>query len=452
MNHRLHRRMTPEYAQGLRQIKMAQVKEASSLDVMNAFKKKKSLKSGNYSTDGQKLRLFGKNIAEHTDKGLRVTNAGYDTPTTYRALNQLGVETKIQKGQVYINRKPYTHGSFVTVPYNEVSKKPFTQHFPKREGTDIVGELRQRKFNRRILETHDYLGGTDIQPQDQRLINKLTGIKSKIPKPSRASAVHHILYRRNYPGLQLNPRNTIPLSRKEHSLVHSFDRLKLNAKLAALRSETNSVTNRLNLLRRRSKKVKMAQIHPKADGIIRQMIEDHGIDKEPFPRGSAFLSPTGEYLRGTGTHYSTVNQYGKILGIGKSGRTKDNPEYEYVDDSDIHKFLSQTGLVRMQYISTRAGYRQSLHVASKLTPAQISRIQSLEKSYEGRSNITMGFAVGPDFEHMDFGEGFRDFMGAYRKHFGEKSAQAEGETNVFNMTYTKSKPHKVKKRYYGDKV
>jgi hypothetical protein len=36
------------------------------------------------------------------------------------------------------------------------------------------------------------LSTSSIQPNDQKEINSITGVKSKIPKPSRATDAHHI--------------------------------------------------------------------------------------------------------------------------------------------------------------------------------------------------------------------------------------------------------------------
>ena len=63
-----------------------------------------------------------------------------------------------------------------------------------------------------------------IQPEDQKLINSITGINTPIPEETKGVNAHHIFYRVNYPKLQFNLNNGIYLSKKYHHEVHSFDR------------------------------------------------------------------------------------------------------------------------------------------------------------------------------------------------------------------------------------
>lgn len=213
-------------------------------DVIKSFKEKKPNKSGNYSTDGESFKLFGNEIARHSDSGLQVSNAGYDTQTTYKALIGMGVDVDMTHGETRINKKPYEHGTFVTIPYKELKENPGEDNILDTSRRRDTNEnlVKMRSLRNRVMNKVNNLSQTAIQPSDQRTINSITGIKSTIPNTIRATAIHHILYRRNSPELQFNQNNVIPLDRKSHSEAHRFDSLKLRARLES----SNREQTRLN--------------------------------------------------------------------------------------------------------------------------------------------------------------------------------------------------------------
>jgi len=101
----------------------------SSNDVVRAFRERRKVSGGNYFTDGNRLYLFGNMIAEHTDHGtIRVTNAGYPTVTTHKALNKLGVGIRSEKSRLFIRGQPYKNGDFVEIPakkgFHEIVNRP----------------------------------------------------------------------------------------------------------------------------------------------------------------------------------------------------------------------------------------------------------------------------------------------------------------------------------------
>jgi hypothetical protein len=63
-----------------------------------------------------------------------------------------------------------------------------------------------------------------IQPNDQLLINSMTGINSPIPEETIGEISHHILLKSFYPKLSLNVNNGITLSKASHKEVHMFDK------------------------------------------------------------------------------------------------------------------------------------------------------------------------------------------------------------------------------------
>ncbi len=75
---------------------------------VQAFLSHRAATVDNTHTDGQALYLFGNKIAEHSPQGIRVTLAGWNTPTTRERLNGLpGVRVHTKAGQAYLNGKPW---------------------------------------------------------------------------------------------------------------------------------------------------------------------------------------------------------------------------------------------------------------------------------------------------------------------------------------------------------
>jgi len=72
--------------------------------VVGAFNRGQSKKVGNTETDGISLWLFGNKIAEHSEGGIWITNAGWKSPTTKERLNGItGVHVTQKKGEWYLN-------------------------------------------------------------------------------------------------------------------------------------------------------------------------------------------------------------------------------------------------------------------------------------------------------------------------------------------------------------
>lgn len=73
-------------------------------DIVDAFQNSRSLKIGNSRTNGESLWLFDNKIAEIRRDGLWITNAGWDSRTTYERLNGLsGVHVRKQRGTLLLN-------------------------------------------------------------------------------------------------------------------------------------------------------------------------------------------------------------------------------------------------------------------------------------------------------------------------------------------------------------
>lgn len=78
-------------------------------EIIAAFLSREKKTIGNSRTDGITLYLHDNAIAMHSLKGtLRITTAGWNTPTTRRRLNGLpGVNVYVKLGQLHLNNQPW---------------------------------------------------------------------------------------------------------------------------------------------------------------------------------------------------------------------------------------------------------------------------------------------------------------------------------------------------------
>ncbi len=201
--------------------------------VIAAFKSKTPLKGRAFSTDGKSFKLFGNTIAKHMKGGIAVSNAGFPTAKTYDSIRALGVNTNIKKGVTTINGKVVDPNSdkFHFISNKDISKErvvlgPKTK---QRTTSDEIRSMRKLREQSRESITGSKKGiplsPTKIQPEDQKKINKITGIKSPLGKPIKAPDSHHLFFKRNQPGLSNNLNNLLPQERLEHAELH-----RLNAK------------------------------------------------------------------------------------------------------------------------------------------------------------------------------------------------------------------------------
>lgn len=218
------------------------------LDAIEAFKKgedyqgyvgKGKNKRLKFEVKGNKLFLLGHNIATKTKDGIKVSNAGFDTGLTYSTLKELGINAKrTPGGKALLHNKEIEaeSGEFVFVPNAEISDQPIrankrttetSTRIPNRTVTE-QSTFRQKVEGRAMREQGRGAGEiplseTAIQPEDQRRINKITGVKSKIPREQRGTAAHHIFPVERIPGLRNNPSQGVMLTRKEHSEIHRLN-------------------------------------------------------------------------------------------------------------------------------------------------------------------------------------------------------------------------------------
>ena len=105
-----------------------------------AFMAHRSYSSGNYSTNGRELRLF-RNLIATNNNGLKITDAGWDTPTTHRALNALpGVSVYTSKGVQYLNGEKWD-GRWKSIRTADLSEGGLTGHFKAVRMAAALGDI-----------------------------------------------------------------------------------------------------------------------------------------------------------------------------------------------------------------------------------------------------------------------------------------------------------------------
>ncbi len=182
--------------------------------------------SGHYKGTGTTIPKGAKDkfiphiIMEKTPKGIIVDNYGYDTGSTYRYWNKAGISTERKGDKMYVGGKPYDfeQGGKMLIPYKNITA-PLA---PKKR---YVGPVRPRQHEMsqqtRLDATGDIKGvpedPTRIQPRDQRLINKITGVKSKVPRRKiLGTESHHLFEYSKYPQMDKMKNIGVGVSHRTH--------------------------------------------------------------------------------------------------------------------------------------------------------------------------------------------------------------------------------------------
>jgi len=285
--HRRNRGQSPEHRKSMKNIhlgiekanRLQRVKQGNELKqklagfgrppqrVLDAFKAKKKEATKSFVSDGKKLLFNGHEVARHTSQGIKVSYAGFPTAMTAATIRGLGIDTRTVKGVTTINgvKIDPTKSDFHLVPTANISNGPFKIGKPKSdfgaENRSIIND--QNVFMRKVRKqaTGDPRqipeDTTAIQPRDQKLINDVTGVKSPIPDKTIGTDTHHILPKKQFPGLRTNVTNGIALSRPGHRELH-----RLNAKLVTLKAMISVDNGMIQLAKNQS-----------ADSIINAFIQ-----------------------------------------------------------------------------------------------------------------------------------------------------------------------------------
>lgn len=201
----------------------------ADMDAIRAFKSKEVYSSGEnhpsgskfkFRSDGKSLFLHDYEVARHHKDGIEVSNAGYDSPLTYKTHQALGINSKGHakhpKGLITLGSKEIdkNSGEWVLVNHADISEEPIIpdtmrknqkaradgtfveRKKPKRE-TAEQASFRERATQKELKEQGKKggkpLSKVNIQKTDQRIINAITGLNTPLPTDKRGQAAHHLL-------------------------------------------------------------------------------------------------------------------------------------------------------------------------------------------------------------------------------------------------------------------
>ena len=226
---------------------------------------------------------------------------------------------------------------------------------------------------------------------DEQEENKDKGSASNIKTNTKGNRAFN--KRRKEMGL-----DPVPVVQPKRGLIASLKKKqKLRLKLAALGMN--------NMTYQGSKPVKIhKKKHPEVRKAAEEGIEDilrkSGSSVDGSHHQSTFLSSKGDYIGGGADHAQQATEAGHI---GSS------------QDTDVisHEFSTKHSIPRVQTFPMNRGGEEktTVQIGSKLNSTQLRSIRDIEKSGK-----TLGFAVGPQGNSQDVGDGFRDMMKAIRKH------------------------------------
>ncbi len=197
-----------------------------------------------------------------------------------------------------------------------------------------------------------------------------------------------------------------PVKEKQKKVKSKLSKLKKKQKVSKIKARLAGLGEQ-NMTYQESKKVKIHKkkhpevrkakeltVHEALRGIGRSIDGSHG--------QSTFLSSEGDFIGGRGplTHIQQIN--------GITGKSTDIHE----QDDIITKFSAEHNLPRVQtFPINKAGEkRTSVGIHSKINKSQLKSLKDLEAG-----GATIGFGVGPTFDNITQGNGYRDLTKALRE-------------------------------------
>ena len=240
--------------------RIAQVRLAYAgppVDVINAFRNKKALKMHaknkkgkelSFQTDGETLFQSGYPIAKHTEKGISFSYQGHPSATTAQAGRMLGINTFHTKGKYYVNGNEVdpTQYDYTEVPFKDIQEGtvkvnkniktvPMT---PEKRQLMKDQDFFSTKARRELKdpETGEIYDQVVVQPEDQREINRVTGLDTPIPEKTIATEIHHSIPKSKVQALRRSTTGAVALSPKSHQEAHFPERfVKRNLRKARLK-------------------------------------------------------------------------------------------------------------------------------------------------------------------------------------------------------------------------
>jgi len=264
---------------------------SADFEAIEAFKNKEEYTSGKnpkisgakwkYRSDGQTLFLHDTPVARHHKDGIEVSNGEHDTPLGAETHNALGINSRPSKhqenGMAIVGGKEVdkNSGEWVLVKHEDILKEPVRLLTPNnmRKTTNVkpkyplTKKLTKKRSNQ---EQHDFseaaiiqgreegnvelglpLSKINIQPDDQKSINDITGINSPIGFKKRGTEAHHILGYSANGGvgrkLDLNKKkgdirnNSIMIPSDSHEFISNFQKSSPKQNLKRLRQMDSKI-------------------------------------------------------------------------------------------------------------------------------------------------------------------------------------------------------------------
>ena len=255
------------------------------MDAIHAFKNNREYTSGKgvrnrktgirksafkWRTDGRTLFLHDNPVARHVKGGIEVSHAGHDTNLTFGTINALGIKARgsehSRDNKVTLGTKKIKPSSkeWVLIPQKQIQTKPI-EYKSQRPRSKAGLRPDQTAFRKRVFDplmqeqgrTQGLpLSPTNIQPDDQRAINKITGLDTPIGDEILATEAHHILpdYKtKKKLGISADVGSGIPLPKDYHKfLTLAGPRSKPEANLRRLRNLQSKLRLKIARIRQRN--------------------------------------------------------------------------------------------------------------------------------------------------------------------------------------------------------
>ncbi len=400
--------------------------------VIEAFRNGTAAETAKFKTDGKRLLFNGYEVARHKPGGMEVSYQGYNTSMTAATLRALGVDTRRTRGITTINGKGVDPEStdYHFVPTKNISPGTFRVNPNSTQNTSSKTINEQEIFRKKVRKnlTGDSakipLDPTAIQPGDQREINSITGIKSKIPRETKGVDTHHLLPKETFPGLGTNAENGAGLSKKNHTDLHG-----LNKKLFSTTPVKVDASIEAHFKKRNAK---IAGLKLKLAGL------PTGPSSSTFPHfNSTFLSPNGDFI---GSRDFTERDGSNIIFDHSQLIDELEPKNKNSlrGEDKIMDFMNRTGHVRIHEHSTET----NVHANSSINNSQLRQIRKLTKDADDVGK-PINFQIGDgrtDEESNDF-KSFanqiksRNKLSKLKQKLAELKAFTNSSSFVGNMRY-----------------
>ena len=386
----------------------------ADMDAIRAFKSKEVYSSGanhesgskfKFRSDGKSLFLHDYEVARHHKDGIEVSNAGYDSPLTYKTHQALGINSKgsekHSKGLITLGTKEMdkNSGEWTLINHNDISEEPIIPESmkknqkaradgtfverkkPKRE-TAEQASFRERATKKELkeqgLDRGHPLSTVNIQKTDQRLINAITGLNTSLPTDKRGNEAHHLL---EYSGdggvgkkLEKNkdPRkagNSKMIPKDYHKFISNFQKSSPKQNLKRLRQMDSKIRQLKAKLQKIATDINRSPVNntmSKSDEIINSFgnsgLSIEGVDGIYDTKNHKVLDG---YNQEDISRIRDIYGEGVFIGTNSETDTRDGPNTNDLERTrkELQSIEDKGGLPALGFDSTKGGSLEALNVA-----------------------------------------------------------------------------------------